>query len=223
MVTRAAVTAATVTGAAVTEATVTGVAVTAAALIGQPVVAYAGAVISWRRCRRGGVYWTPHRGQRQQWQHGRTGNRPDDVAGVADTPGRGLEHLDGGRGMVVDAVEKEACDRLYIGFGAPIHPHHAFLKERHDLQVRQPLDEDFLRRPPSVAGVGHGTIKAVSGPNDSLEPQLVTVGADFRDSGEIDAQTKPPNLATGRMAALHGSRDALSTTTFCCGLPGAVY
>ena len=64
-----------------------------------------------------------------------------------------------------------------------------------------------MRRTSPGVGLGRRSVKAVCSPKNSLQPQTVTVGAEVGDAPQVDFGKHPPDLATGRMAALHGSPD----------------
>ena len=42
-------------------------------------------------------------------------------------------------------VEVKTLNRLGIGLGAPVHPHHTSMEKRNHLQIRQSPEENLVR------------------------------------------------------------------------------
>ena len=104
-------------------------------------------------------------------------------------------------------VKKKAQLRLDVRVSAGVHPHDALLKEQRHLQGRLSREETLVRRTPPGVGLGRRYGKAVRNPDNTLQPQAVTVGPQCWGSPQVDAWKHQPDLATGRMTAFNVSPD----------------
>ena len=121
-------------------------------------------------------------------------------------------------------VEVKTLDRLGIGLGAPVHPHHAWMEKKNHLQVRQPLKEK------TSCGDSHPVVALVAERLKELEAQREASSHRRLPFGMTNGLL--PRLTSGNSRPISrratwspsiARQIALSTTTFCCGFPGAVY